>query len=303
MPCPSQSWKTTLQRFSFVHLDASQALAPYGGLSYSLQPATAPGSNYESANNGTEYFLSALDFNATLDNRVAVWALTNTASLNTDSPSVGLNSVVIGSEVYGQPPDAVQKNGPIPFATAVHSPEELLAGNDDRMNQVVFADGNLWSGLNTVVQTPNGPTRVGIAWFIVKPSDPSGTLSASMTNQGYVSVNQQNVLYPSIGVNSSGKGVMTFTLVGPDYYPSAAYATIDATNGAGDVHIAAAGYVPDDGFTGYRAFGGRGTGRWGDYSAAVADENGTIWMAAEYIPNAPRTLYANWGTYVMSVQP
>ncbi len=294
-----ESGKTT----TVVHIDASQNLISAGGLSYSIQPATAPAGQYETANGGTEYFLSALDFNAQLDNRVAVWALTNTSSLTTSSPALSLSDVVIGSETYGQPPDAQQKNGPMPLGAAVHNPLELLAGNDDRMNQVVFADGKLWSAVNSVVQTPNSPTRVGAAYFIVSPSDASGTLSASMANQGYVSVNGENVLFPSIGVNAKGQGVMTFTLVGPGYYPSAAYAKIDATNGAGDVHIAAAGAGPEDGFTGYRAFGGGGTARWGDYSAAVADADGSIWFAIEYIPNAPRTLYANWGTFVGHVQP
>ena len=39
------------------------------------------------------------------------------------------------------------------------------------------------------------------------------------------------------------------------------------------------------------------------YSAAQADENGNLWMATEYIPNAPRTLFANWGTRIMMVAP
>ena len=45
------------------------------------------------------------------------------------------------------------------------------------------------------------------------------------------------------------------------------------------------------------AFGGR-VARWGDYTAAVADADGSIWIATEYIPNAPRTLLANWGTFI-----
>jgi hypothetical protein len=71
--------------------------------------------------------------------------------------------------------------------------------------------------------------------------------------------------------------------------------------GAGDIQIAAAGALPDDGFSGY---GGARVGRWGDYGAAVADdESGNIWMASEYIPNAPRTVNANWGTFVTQVTP
>ena len=38
------------------------------------------------------------------------------------------------------------------------------------MNAAVFAAGKLWSAVNTVVKTPNGPTRVGIAWFGIAPS-------------------------------------------------------------------------------------------------------------------------------------
>jgi hypothetical protein len=69
------------------------------------------------------------------------------------------------------------------------------------------------------------------------------------------------------------------------------------------VHIAGAGQDPDDGFTIYPAEGGNGVGRWGDYSAAVADGD-RIWMANEYIPKACsgltlpcRTSLANWGTF------
>src|SRR4030095_8290654 len=86
------------------------------GPAYTLQPAiTAQGGAHASANNGTEYFLSALDFDATLDNRIAVWALTNTRSLDNAVPSPTLRSAVLDSQVYGQPPDVQQKPGPTPL--------------------------------------------------------------------------------------------------------------------------------------------------------------------------------------------
>ena len=70
---------------------------------------------------------------------------------------------------------------------------------------------------------------------------------------------------------------------------------------ASSVRIAAAGAAPDDGLTGYPIILGTNAGRWGDYSAAVADENGDIWFATEFIPNTPRTLLANWGTFIAKV--
>jgi hypothetical protein len=62
--------------------------------------------------------------------------------------------------------------------------------------------------------------------------------------------------------------------------------------------LGAAGAAPEDGFTGYAFFGGNGVARWGDYSAATADEDGSIWLATEFIPNSPRTQLANWGTFI-----
>ncbi len=274
------------------------------GIAGAVQPASTPaGASFETAQGGTEYFLSSLDFTSTLDNRIAVWALTNTSSLNSARPSLRLSNVVIDSEDYGLPPSAIQKDGPLPLGTALfgasaHTP--LLDGGDDRMHPVAFAAGKLWGGVETVVKTANASTHAGIAYFVVTPSVAGGTLSATIAKQGYVSLNRENVLYPTIGVNAAGKGVIDFSLAGPDFFPSSAYASIDAVNGTGDIHIGAAGAGPEDGFTGY--FGGN-VARWGDYSYAVADADGTIWTANEFIPNAPRTVAANWGTFISHVTP
>jgi len=207
---------------------------------------------------------------------------------------------VVNTEVYGAPPSAQQKPGPTPLADASRSHEVLVASNDDRLQQVVLADGKLWTALNSVVKPNNGPVRVGTAWFILAPASTMGSVSASVANQGYVAANQESVLFPAIGVNTAGKGVISFTLVGPDFFPSAAFATLDAASGAGEIQIAALGALPDDGFTG---LGGARVGRWGDYSSAVADENGNVWLATEYIPNSPRTVNANWGSFVTEVTP
>jgi hypothetical protein len=317
----------------------------FGDVSYSIQPATSPAGRYEGAAAGTEYFMSSLDFNATSARNIAVWALTNTMSLASTSPNVKLTSKVIESQLYGQPPDAAQKSGPTPLrdclnwadcATAFFgiadpaAPEPLsrLAGNDDRMNQVVFANGQLWSGLNTAVQfSRSASPNVGVAFFVVRPKVDSRRstvrLDAELSNSGYTAVAGNNVLYPSIGVNDAGDAVMALTLVGPDYYPSAAYTSIggrDDGDGHGNapVRIAAAGLGPDDGFTGYQFFTGGNSGRWGDYSAAVAAADGTIWIASEYIGQTctlnqalatgfscggTRTQLANWGTYISHIDP
>jgi hypothetical protein len=290
----------------------------FDGLPYSLQPAkTVPGAS--DATN-TEYFLSALDFNATLDNRIAVWKLTGTDTLDSDTPSVDLTGTTLASEVYGQPPAAQQSSaGPFPLRDSnvqgalygitfdngkYHT--ETLNSNDDRMNEVLFDGSKLYGAVNTVVKTANGPTLNGIAWFVVDPS------RSKVTNQGYLSVNGESLMFPAFGVNKDGKGAMGVTIVGTDMHPSTAYAMYDGTK-FGPLHISFSGPVADDGFTGYEALlpnadvgrkpgTQKGVGRWGDYGATAVDSDGSIWLANE-TTSTTRTLLANWGTQITHVQP
>ena len=286
-----------------------------GEAAFSIQPSTVPpGGSFESGQNGTEYLASTFD--NTLDNRLTVWALSNTASLN-GTPSLTLVNSVIDSESYGAAPSTDQKPGPTPFRDLLASPEspfgtfknhlELIADNDDRLQQVTFAAGRLWTSVPTIVKTQQGPVRAGAAWFILTPSVGPAGVSATVFNQGYVAIDsahQDSVMFPAVGVNAAGKAAISFSVVGEDFYPSAAYALLDAVNGPGPIVISGPGVGPDDGFSGYAPFAKRGAARWGDYSAAVSDEAGNIWMGAEMIPNNPPfILAANWGTFITAVGP
>jgi hypothetical protein len=273
----------------------------------SLQPSTSldPG-------RGTELLMTGgpediFQNNAPLDNRIAVWSLTGTGSLNRSNPSLALRHVVLTSETYGLPINtgATQKSGPTPLRDAINALGgtqevlETLNANDSRMNQVVDVGGVLYGGVNTTVTSATGPARVGIAYFAVGAFGTPGHLFAHILHQGYVAVNGENVLFPSIAVNERGIGAMAFTLSGPDFFPSAAYVRFGFGRTIGSIHIAGAGAGPEDGFSGYAFFGSPtpGVARWGDYSAAVAAD-GAIWMGNEFIPGTPRTVNANWGTFI-----
>ena len=291
-----------------VSFDAGALATPEGACCwYTVQPAI--GSSREdgedSSGRGVEFFLSALQFGAPaayalLDNRIAIWALTNTRSLRSDSPNLGLSFQVIASETYGQPSPAAQKPGPTPFDTFIGlgEPEAPLNSNDDRMNQVVYSDGLLYSGVNTII---GDGSRTGIAWFAVKPSLHHGVVSGHVVRQGYVAAAGQSVLFPSVVANEDGEGLIGFTLTGPDYFPSAAFVKLGDDDGS-SVRIAANGFAPEDGFTCYKSQDAQDNGvcRWGDYSAAVTDGR-NIWWATEYIPNLPRRVNANWGTWIGKV--
>jgi hypothetical protein len=276
----------------------------------SVQPALSLGFEKEHGS-GVEYFLSSLNFFGTLDNRIAVWAMLDTSSLCSLHPHPTLTNEIIRTEVYGQPPPVRQNPGPFPLGMSLGEPLEYLDSNDDRMQQVVFEDGKLWSGLNTVIGGCNRKSvRTGIAYFIVDPNvSASGILTAHVRKEGYVAApGLDSVIYPAIGATPTGRAAMVFTLVGPTrtpaflfsdvFYPSMAFTTLNANHGTGDIQLGAAGSAPEDGYSGYPEFGGNGIARWGDYSAAVGDPDGSIWMATEWIPNTSRSEFTNWGTFI-----
>jgi hypothetical protein len=274
-----------------------------------VQPATAPSGRYETAQQGTEYFMSSFECvppdchvdEGSLENQITVWALTHTNSLRTANPNLRLLRRDLTSEVYGQPVPQQQKDGPHPLGQSVGEPVPEVEANDSRMNQVVFAGGRLWSGVNTIV-TP-GP-RDGIAWFSLDPAVSDRSVSADIRKQGYLAARNAFLSFPSIGVNDGGRGVVAYSVMGPNLYPSAGWTPIGSQGAGGTVRIARAGFRPEDGFTCYTEFvgGDEAECRWGDYSASFALPNGDVWSAAELIGDNGRTGGANWSTFVWPVK-
>lgn len=300
---------------------------------FTVWPATSPAGNYATARNGTEYLLSsdAVFTSSGSDNRIRVWALTNTASLNADGSGVQLQVLTVPVNTYGVPSRVTQKARDYPLGqclansscrpfvaggSAATRPEGRLDVNDSRMQQVVYANGKLWGALDTDAIV-DGTHRASIAWYIIQPQMTVTSFKAKTVLDGILGLSDTNLSYPAVAVTPSGRGVIGFTLVGPNDYPSAGYAGIDAIVGAGTVHLAAAGAGPQDGFGEYPLdFGGRP--RWGDYGAAVAD-GANIWLASEYINQtctlaqymaAPfgscggtRASLGNWATHISKVTP
>lgn len=275
-----------------------------GGFAFSVQPARQSSFSTDDAAHGVEYFSSVADIRNMLDRRIAVWAITNTASLADAVPVLKLHNTIVETQPFGVPPDTPQRTGNTELGSLVAEKVQFIATNDDRMQQTIFSGGKLWSALTTIVALGNDPMpHAGIAYFSLTPSiSPEGILKAEIARQGYVAVHNTDLFHPALSIAQNGNGAITFTLNGADYYPSAAMASL-GTNGAGDVQILAPGVAPHDGFSGYKYFGAESAARTGDYSAATVDDHGALWIAAEYIPLAPRTLLANWGTFIAQISP
>jgi hypothetical protein len=289
-----------------------------GSPGFTVWPATSLPGQYSTERNGTEYFLSTLagDGSETGNptgtaKKIALWALSNTASLNSGSPALTLSSKAIPSEAYVLPPTSDQKPGDFPLGQCINDTSGILGGfdcwelffldepahdevistpdsNDTRMQQVWYTNGQLWGTADTGVDV-GGELKAGIAWFMVDPKvDKKGKVNGNVKKQGYLALANNNLTYPALALRPDGVGAMAFTVLGEDYHPSAGYALMDGNakkvkDVVGPVHVGAAGLGVDDGFTSYKAFvGDPPRTRWGDYGAALVDGN-DLWIASEYI--------------------
>jgi len=282
----------------------------FTGYEFAIQPATTPpGASPVLASGGAEFFVSS--YPVGFDNNLSVWALSNTASLQSASPNLLLTQTVIPTLPHVPPPGlAQQRSGPLTLGTSL---EYLDAGyfSDSRVLSVSYSGGRLFASLASGVVDQLGNNVAGGLYVIVAPTLRNGVLAASAPiKQGYLAATGNNFLRPAIAVNRLGRGSVAFTLAGPDYYPSAAFVTLDTTSAApSSIQVVGAGTSPEDGFSGYGPIAacptcsGSGVARWGDYSTAVADATGAIWSVSEYIPNLPRTPLANWGTFISRYAP
>jgi len=266
-----------------VHFVQFENLTIAGDLAFSVQPAiTQP----EDDGGDAEYFLESIDPTGTFDNRLGVWALTHQEAVS-DGDIPALTNIVITSELFGVPPNAVQRGSSSPLNTG-----------DDRMQQVQFIGGELWGALNTAFKFPGDPTQLSAnAWFKIHPTVRDHEITgAAMTKQGYVASAGNYLFYPAIQATPDGSAAMVFTLSGPTFFASAAYALLPENGHSfGPLRIAAPGSGPYD---------PKAT-RWGDYSWAVVDPSGEgIWLATEYMPPLSRQTVdglRNWGTRVLEV--
>lgn len=329
---------------TLVQIDTADRLLD-GNPGFTVIPAVSPAGDFSRANRGTELFLSSLAVFADsgTENRLRVWALGNTRSLDTNRPDVTLVDNTVSVRSYGVPPLSSQRAGSTPLADCINDrtlvtplgvgcynylfatppppavAPEALDSSDSRMQQVFYTGGRLYGALDTAI-TVGGAAQAGIAYYAIRPFAFFGSVFGVVENQGKIGVSGNNVSYPSIAAFPNGRGVISFTLVGADYFPSAAYMVLGPNGHEGPVRIAAEGQGPNDGFTGYEAFNpGTTNARWGDYGAAAVDGN-DIWLATEYVAQTcsltifadpaafgscggTRVSLGNWSTRISRVRP
>jgi len=273
------------------------------GFEFRIWPAyIPPGQTPVLANGGTEYFLSSnLGFDSF--NQIAVWALTNTSSLNSANPNLHLKMTTVNTRVYHFPDFSVpQKNGFHPLGESLGFPVADLDAGPDSISSCEYVNGHIWGTLSSAMKDSSGKTIEVADYFAFTPQITNGNLTASLFTQGVIAAPGRFLMYPAIALNKNNIGTIVFSLSSPNDYPSAAFVTVNGTLRS-PIHISREGNEPEDGFTCYPPFSD-GVCRWGDYSAgAVNNVDQTSWTATEYVPDINRSSQANWATYVTRFGP
>jgi hypothetical protein len=300
---------------------------------FTVWPAQSPGTQYNTSNNGTEYFLSSNAADEAqhpvsgtggthTSHQLIVWTMTNTASLNTASPAVSLSNRILTVGQYGVPPKQQQPGSGTAPTTAVPQGHCL---NDETTATV--AGTGCWrllvsaaahaAGAEVVASPDSNDTRMqqvtyanGKVWGALDTAlNPGGgpqragiawyivnPNTPKVVLAGYLGASGHDFTYPAIGVTPSDRGVMAFTDTGDTTFPSAAYAGIDALVGVGawnDVP-GGVGTAADDGFSGYKQQNFPDPLRSRwGDYGAAAVDGKSIWIASEYIASACD--YTTWG--------
>jgi hypothetical protein len=296
-----------------VHLDTSGTVntpseAGSTQPGFTVWPAQSPGTQFNSDNGGTEYFLSsnAADeaqkpvsgaAGTRTSSQLVVWTVTNTSSLNSASPSLSLSNKILSVGQYGVPPRAQQPgSGTAPGDTVPQGKclndetTALFNGQFGCYRLLVSTAVHNLTKPEVVTTIDSNDTRMqqvmyanGKLWGALDTafnpdSGPQragiewfivNPSTAKVVMQGYLGATGYDFTYPAIGVTTSGRGVMAFTAVGDTLNPSAAYAPIDAIVGVGAWNVV-----------------NGGTG--------AAPEDGFTGYKAQVFPNPVRP---RWGDY------
>jgi hypothetical protein len=327
-----------------VHLfnTADDPVRP-GEPGFTVWPALSPQKQFAGGAGGTEYFVSS---NAVFDDANAdseeliLWGLVHTKSIDSSPTDLSLHKTILDVDRYAVPSNSVQKPGTTPLRDCLNDaalsffglancgdalfglpPQNLPLGTidtgDSRVLDVRYANHKVWAVLGTAAQV-GGVNRTAVGWYIINPSSSKDGVSGTVAKEGVLASEGESLAFPTVGVTTSGRGVIGFSRVGENTFPSVGYAAIDDRVGAGsEIHEIEAGKSPQDGFTEYPPIGGDRP-RWGDYSAAAVDGN-FVYVASEYIEQGPctleefitggftcsdtRTTLANWSTRVAKLRP
>ena len=320
-----------------------------GSPGFTVWPATSNAGDYAGDRGGTEYFLSTIagDGSETGNptgtaRRIGLWAVTNTSSLNSGSPSLGITSRLINSQDYVVPPPSNQKAGSTPLADCINDTTiatpfgpgcwNLFFVDEPAHDEVESTPDSATPHAAGVVRERDAvglerhgrhgwrPSQGGHRLVRRQPEDQrrrqgrgpgeEAGLSRPCEQQPHLSGRRDGCQRQGGDrILDHGSRFLPERRLCDDRRQRVGWSGARGRDGLG----------PADGFTSYKAFvGDPPRTRWGDYGAAVTDGS-SIWIASEYIAQTctlpqyltgaigscggTRTSLANWATRVSKLAP
>ncbi|CAI7850676.1 unnamed protein product, partial [Closterium sp. NIES-54] len=215
---------------------------------------------------------------------VGAFAITGTSALGTPEAEsmVEPHCAAVNTPPYFVPMSVEQKKGPVPTAWAMNSTIAPIGPSLVDARGVVVNPGkrHMWvSFMSAFGKEMSASAVVARLRLSLRPNRKWRTLRVFLERFKVVGVGGGNSLIQgTIALNRHGKGIIAASLAGRSFYPSAAYATLNANVDVGRVNVVAPGKAPLDDYSGYL---GAPEMRYGDYMSATVDEEGNAWAAVQ----------------------
>ncbi|HEY7402802.1 MAG TPA: Ig-like domain-containing protein [Candidatus Angelobacter sp.] len=188
------------------------------------------------------------------------------------NPQVGGSAIHVFTIPETGTPTLSQVDVPVaPYKVLAGAPQpntttQLTIGGDILTSSPVWRNGSLWVAHAVADSTGTNPV---VRWYEVLTSNNTVRQSGTLTGAG-------TAFFPSITVTASGATDVVFHTTSSSQFASPTFAHREATDPLGQMPVQA---IYQNGLAAYTAAGGR----WGDYTAIVADPDGvSSWTLAEY---------------------
>lgn len=241
-----------------------------------LQPAVN-----QDANSTATYLMNAYNTNAVgaPHSQLRLYSITGSVSAPVLVPGA---AVADGVFSWGSRTNAAD------FAPQLGSTNKIQC-NDDKLLNVVYRNGHLWTAHTVFFPTNQPVARSSIQWWEINPAT-TGIVQRSTIDDPS---GQYFYAFPSIGVNASNDVLLGYSRFSTGEYATAAYSFHAATDGLDNVRSNA---VLKAGLASYYKTGDGVRNRWGDYGATVVDPANDLsfWTIQEYA----QTGNTNWGTWI-----
>ncbi|CAI5486777.1 unnamed protein product [Closterium sp. Naga37s-1] len=234
---------------------------------------------------------------------MGAFAITGTSALGTSEAEtvVEPHCAAVNTPPYFVPGPVEQKPGPVPLAWAMNTTMRPIGpGYVAARSVVVFPRRRqMWisfmSAFGKDMSASAVVARLRLSLRLERQWRPFRVFLERFKAVGVGGGN--SLIQPNIALNRQGVGIMAASLTGRSFYPSAAYATLNANVDVGRINVVGAGKAPLDDYFGYLS----DRMLFSNYMAATVDEEGNAWAAVQYVAGQPRTEWSNWGTFVFKV--